>query len=260
LAAHPFWVARGSGLLSDDQRRISAAAHVRIFGDTWVVDQREPAAPLDAYSLNEREPTALEWLIFGGTEPTRSIGGLPDPWLTWEWRTHLGQRADLPAGEPITIDQMRIAHNMAVDRGDTAAAQGWRARIEAQLDRSVGAPFDQALRLVGVRVTQGVQPRVESWFECGAPIPSEAFFQVRSTVERRASWSLIPPDLTDREMAWPASLPTRLWRAHWLYVAEAVLNHRIGVERYWGYWTSRDVGSTPRRMDGQAETTLAILP
>ena len=111
----------------DEERRIAAAGHVRIYGDTWVVDKREPPAPLDAYSLNEREPNVFEWLFLDGTEPHRSVGASPDPWLTWEWRTHLGQSASLPTGEPATLDQMRIAHTVAVASGDQAAAARWRS-------------------------------------------------------------------------------------------------------------------------------------
>ena len=47
----------------DEQRRIAAAAHVRIYGDIWVVDQREGPSPVDAFSLNEREPNPFEWLL-----------------------------------------------------------------------------------------------------------------------------------------------------------------------------------------------------
>ncbi len=57
---HPFWIARGSsGISSDDQKKIAAAAHVRIYDDTWIVDQREPAAPVDAFRVAEREPNLL---------------------------------------------------------------------------------------------------------------------------------------------------------------------------------------------------------
>src|SRR5208282_1354490 len=154
----------GSGMSADEQKRFVAQAHVRIYGDTWIVDQREAPAPLDAYSLNEREPNVFEWLVYGGTEPTRSIGSKPDPWLTWEWRTHLGQDAMAPTGEPRTPNELRIAHNVAIARGDEADAARWRARIEALLDRSVRSSFNPGVDLLGVRKPGGVEPKVESWF------------------------------------------------------------------------------------------------
>ena len=261
VAGHPFWTARASGLTGDEQRKIAASAHVRIYGDAWVVDQREPAAPVDAYSLNEREPNALEWLFYGGTEPMRSIGPTPDPWLTWEWRTHLGQPAVVPTGTPQTLDEMRIAHNVAVASGDQAGAGRWLQALEQPLDRTPATSFTSGLRLLGVRVTGGAQPRVESWFEVGGDAPlGDATFDVRSTVEAQDPLSLIPPDPTDREMAYPPRIPTKLWRPGFVYMTDAVLNHRIGKERYWGHWKTRDGGPAPRRVDNQPQTTLVTLP
>ncbi len=69
----PFWVARASGLSGDEQRRIAASAHLRTYGDVWIVDQREPVAPLDAYAVEEREPNAFEWLFYGGTDAAIAI-------------------------------------------------------------------------------------------------------------------------------------------------------------------------------------------
>jgi hypothetical protein len=257
IDTHPFWIARASGLTSQEQTSIPRIAHVKIYGDMWIADQREAPAPLDAYSLHEREPRFFEWLLYGGTEPVRSVGLNPDPWLTWDWRTHLGQAAPVPAGTPTTLDELRIAHNVAVDGGNMGAAEGWRERIERELDRTVETRFTGGMHLIGVRVTHGVKPRVEAWFECTETLPGDASFRVRSVIQARARFSLIPPDELDREIAWPPSLPAKLWRVGFLYKTEAVLNHRIGRELYWGYW---DGTPAPRRLDGQARTTLAVLP
>jgi hypothetical protein len=260
VATHPFWIGRGTGLSSDEERKIVANAHVRIYGDTWIVDQREPAAPLDAFSFNEREPNFFEWIFTNATEPVRTLRPTPDAWLTWEWRTHLGQAAPFPEGEPRTLDEMRIAHNVAVERGDTAAAQRWRAQIEAKLDPTVQARYEPGLRLIGIRQTGGVQPRLESWFECGAPLQGDATFNVNAVVEARSRWSLIPPDGNAREMAWPPSLPTGLWRKGFLYNTEVVLNHLIGRERYSGYWAARYGARAPQRIGGPAILPLVVLP
>jgi hypothetical protein len=259
-ASHPFWIARASGMLTDEQRRLVAGAHVRVYGDTWLVDQREPSGPLDAYSLNEREPNPFQWLLFDPTEVHRTVVPTPDPWLTWEWRTHFGQNAAAPSGEPQTLDQMRIAHNVAVARGNAGEAQHWRERVEAQLDRTVTARYDTGLSLIGVRVPGGVEPRVEAWFEVSTAFAGDDYFAVKSSVERRAKLSLIPADTTDREMSWPEPLPTKLWKPHFIYVTTAVLNHRIGVEHYAGRWVPRDGSPFPHRADGRPDTLLTIAP
>ncbi len=257
--SRPFWVVRPSAIGADEQRRIANLAHVRVYGDVWVVDQRDRPAPVDAYSMNEREPNPFEWLVFGGTEPVRRAGDAPDRWRTWEWRTHLGQPASPPAGKPGTLDEERVAYNVAVAAGDEAGAARIREHIEGQLNRSTAATFAGGVRLIGTRVTGGVRPRVESWFECTEPM-GDATFAVRSKVEERGAFSLIPPDPIDREMAFAPSLPTKLWKPRFLYMTDAVLNHRIGRERYTGRWQTRDGSPPPRRADGQAETTLTVLP
>jgi hypothetical protein len=258
-ASHPFWIARASGLSSDEQRAIAAQSHVRVYGDIWLVDQREAPAPIDAYSLGEREPNPLQWLLFDPTEPHRNVAGRPDPWLTWEWRTHLGLDTPLPSAIPRDVDELRIAHNAAVLRGDAAGAEAWREKIEAQIDRRITARFDTGLELIGVRVLGGVEPRIESWFVVGTAFGGDALFDVRSAVERRSAFSLLPPDPVERTMAWPEPLPTKLWKAGFMYKTTAVLNHRIGVERYSGRWVARDGSAPPRRRDNRPDTVLATV-
>ncbi len=253
---HMFWVGRGSGIRSSDVQKFASGSHVRVYGDIWVVDQRERAAPLDAYSMNEREPNPFEWLWTNPTERVRRVGSHPDVWLTWEWRLHVGQDAPPPVGDPRTLDEIRIAHNAAVARDDTAAAERFRERIDAQLDRQVVARFGDSLRLIGVRVIEGAEPRVESWFEVTAPLAGDATLAVRSTIVEQARWSLIPVDKVDRQMFSISSIPTKLWRRGFLYKVETDLNHRIGREQYFATWVSLDGTPPPRRSDGKAETLL----
>jgi len=260
VMTHPYWIGLGSGLFAEDQKKIAAAAHVRIYGDAWVVDQRDPQGPVDAYSMDEREPGFLEWLLLdGGTEPHREPGTVPDPWLTWEWRVHLGQEANPPSGEPRTLDEMRIAHNVAVARGEEARAEHWREAIDAGIDRSVTARYDEWVKLIGVRLIDGTQPRIETWFEVTEAPTGDAQFSVRSTVLAKARWSLIPKSTQDRDMALPPSLPTKLWKKGFIYRTETVMNHRIGIEQYLGRWSTRDGSPPPRRLDGRPETPLATI-
>jgi hypothetical protein len=61
-------------------------------------------------------------------------------------------------------------------------------------------------------------------------------------------------------MAYPPRIPTKLWRPGFVYMTDAVLNHRIGKERYWAHWRMRDGSPAPRRVDNQPQTTLVTLP
>ncbi|HLK36045.1 MAG TPA: glycosyltransferase family 39 protein [Polyangiaceae bacterium] len=259
VSTHPFWIGRASGLTASEQRKVAASAPVQAYGDTWVVDQRFAAAPLQAYAVQEREPGPLQWLLSNATEPVRTVGTAPDSWLTWELRTHLGQPADPPSAQPVTLDQMRIAYNVAMERGDQAAASAWFSRIMPQLNRDVETTFTGGVRLVGVRLIGGVEPRVEAWFECTAPM-SDAGFDVRAHVEERNKLSLVGADATDRDVGAGMLLPTKLWRPTFLYSTTRVLNHRIGRERFSGMWGSRDGVAAPRRVDGKLDTTLVEVP
>ena len=250
---HPFWFARASALGSAEELRVAAKAHVRAYGDIWLVDQRDAQAPLDAWTFEEREPNFFQWLAYGGWEPVRPLGGI-DTLRTWEWRVHLGQPATLPPdGLGTTLDDLRIQHNAAVYAGASARAAAIEGKIEAQLDRGASTTFEQGVRLLGVRLTHGVQPTAEAWFLAAGPLTNDVTFHVRSTIVGRAKFSLIPVDPTDREMAFPPRLPTKLWRAGFIYMIPVVLNHRIGVERYWGAWGGL------RRLDGEPQTNLVLL-
>jgi hypothetical protein len=125
----------------------------------------------------------------------------------------LEQPAPEPEGQPADLEQTRIAHNLALARGDQPLAEKWREKIDPQLDRTVTAKYDTGLQLIGVRVLGGVEPRIESWFYVGGAFAGDATFDVRSSIERRATLSLIAPDPVDRAMAWPDPLPTKLWKA-----------------------------------------------
>ena len=259
VATHPFWMARSHYMTSAEAQRFASTAHVRVYDDTWVVDQREAPAPLDAFSMNEHPPNPFQWLFVSGTEPARNPGTTPDPWLTWELREHLGQPASLPTTAPSTLDEIRIAHNMAISRGDEAEAARWRKLIDDALDHSVAAQFDRGANLLGVRVTGGVEPKLETYFECTGPM-RDAAFNVRSSIEKKETFSLIPPDPTDREMAQGPLIPTKLWKRGMIYETFAILNHRIGVEKYKGYWAPRDAIPVPHRVDGQPMSPLATIP
>ncbi|HEX7600065.1 MAG TPA: hypothetical protein VF316_00600, partial [Polyangiaceae bacterium] len=255
----PFWVGRGSGMGADEMKKLVSSHRVRFYGDVLYVERDGDApAPVEAYSLNEREPGPLEWFFAYNTEPVRSIGPEPDPFLTWEWRTHLGQPTVLPAAEPQTLDEKRIAYNVSISVGDAARAEKLREQIEAELDRTRSARFTGNHALIGVRITKGVQPRVEAWFEAGGPTPGDTTFSVHSIVDKPLRLSLIPPNPVERDMAFPPSLSTKLWKKGFLYHIDTELKHRIGEERYVGLFLARDAAAAPV-LQGASRLDLAVL-
>jgi hypothetical protein len=275
-STHPIWFARPSVLSAQDIVRIAAKAHVRAYGDAWVVDQREGPGPIDAWPVWESRPRGLDWLLFGGWEPLRKVAseGPPSPLQTWEWRVHLGQPTDAPSlskeerpagGGSISLadalDVDRTLHNAAVSAGELAQAEALSQHILSQLDRTMGAQFEQGLRLVGVRRADDVQPRLEVWLQAGGPLSAQAQLTVRSAIDAPSRWSLVPASGTEQDLGvLPPKISTRLWRSGFLYRIIVVLNHRIGRERYWAFWSSLDGGAAPQRVDGQPFTVLAVVP
>jgi hypothetical protein len=233
--------------------------HVQIYdNEIWVVDRREPQAPLDAYAFEEREPSWWEWYFISGVEPMRTY--VRDAYATWEWRTHLGQTAAPPDSPPRTWEQKRIAHNIAVASGDTAKAAQIRAELESTLTRDPATGFSQGLSLLGYHRIGGTEPRMVLLFEASQEeMTSDVTFEVRAVVERRKPLSLVPPDPVVRQVSLPQPMSTRLYRPRFLYSHTIVLRQRLGVERFWGYFQTRGGGSAPTRLDGRLETPLATL-
>jgi hypothetical protein len=134
-----------------------------------------------------------------------------------------------------------------------------REQIVAELDRTVEAHFTGEHELIGVRVTHGAKPMIEVWFEAGGPTLGDTTFAIHSVVERAARMSFIPIDPMERDMAYPPPLPTKLWKRGYIYSVSAELNHRIGQERYFGYFASHDGQTSPTPKHG-AHVDLAVVP
>jgi 4-amino-4-deoxy-L-arabinose transferase-like glycosyltransferase len=217
-------------LLSDaDQQRLASEHHVRAVGPVWIVTRGDPPGPLDAYSIVEREPRWLEGYLRFGTEPVRSI--VPDPYATWELRTHFAQPAEPPRGEPTTLEERRIAHNVAQALGDTARA----AALAAEIGGALAGPrttFEDGTELVGCRYQPGVQPLLTLVLRAPGPIPGDVELRVRSRVVERAPWSTTMADPAVREVALPLGLSPKRWRAGWLYSHAVVIRKRPGTEAF----------------------------
>lgn len=253
---NPIYFARASTLSPDDQKRLANDFYVEAYDDIWVVHLQKPPAPLQGFTLEEREPSLWERYLLSGVEPVRAV--TPDPFVTWEWRTHLEQPAELPDMAPTTLEQKRIAHNVALFQGDTARAEELRAEIEAVLSKDASTTFTNGLALLGTRKIEGVKPRLEIWFQPTAPIRGEPTFNVNSLVEGKKRFSFIPPDPVQRNVAYPTSISPSAWLPGALYKQTIVLRQRIGEERFFGFFTARR-GPLPTRTDGKPHTDLIVL-
>lgn len=254
----PYWIGRASLMDLAGRKRVMGGYYVQTFGDVWVVETRRAPAPLDAWTFEEREPGFFEWYFSAHVEPVTRL--VQDPLATWELRLHYGQEAPRPApSAPRSLEDVRVLHNLAVDGGDAAEVGRLRAQIDAALDRSTAAEFTQGVRMIGSRVTPGVQPRVQAWFEAQGPTEADALFDVRSRVIHPKRWSWMPQDPSERNCAYPPVIPTATWRRGFLYVIEFALFKRFGDEVFSGAFTPRTSGPVPQRKDGQSRTTVALV-
>lgn len=246
--AYTFFIARASRLSGSDLVQLANDWHLEIYGDLVVADLRRAAGPLEAFTFREHEPNPLEWYFLGGTEPVVKLAY--DPFATWEWRTHLGQPADAPTMEPVTLDELRIAHNIAIEAHDAGRAAALRAKIDALIGHDVTARFSQGVSLIGERHIGGVMPREEMWFHAEGPTKGEAEVSVAARMDAADRWSFIAPDPLIRPLSQAMPMPTHLWRQGYLYSQQVVLYHRIGVETFAIGWVSRDGAPAPTRTDG----------
>ncbi len=180
------WLADTRFLAADAQGGVARDYHVTAVGPFWKVVESEPAAPLDAYSFVEREPSWWEWYFVSGTEPHRDV--VPDPWLTWELRTHLGQPAEPPGAAPVTLEQRRIAHNIAVAAGDMPRAAALLADIERELS-PVHAAYEDGTEIVGTTFHGDARPLLTILVKAGGPAAADVQLSVRSKVTAPAAWS-----------------------------------------------------------------------
>jgi Dolichyl-phosphate-mannose-protein mannosyltransferase len=232
-------------------RQAASHYHVHAVGYLWVFDRAERQAPLDGYALDEREPSLWERWWLGPTEPVRSIH--PNAWTTWEWRTLLGQAAVVPQTAPVTTDELRIAYNAAVERGDAAGAARLRAALAARFNMRLGAQFEGGTSLIGGIHRTGARRSFTLFFVAGT-IAGDARFTVHAKVKAPPRFSALPAAPEDLEIAGSPTWPTSLWHRGHIYSLEAVYRKRPGSELIDGGWWPG-----PRRTDAAAPVDIAHL-
>jgi hypothetical protein len=247
---------------ASELRTLAARYPVTVVGPMWNVTRTRPFAPLVALDYEERLPQGLERLTLG-TDWIRRIGDAEDPWATWEWRAHFFQTSpSVPQGEPRGFDQTRIAHNIAVARGETARAAELLERLVSQMTSRRSYDYTRDVHLLGVRVEEG--PPVTAtllWLAGPSFSPFEGEYLVRSRV---AKGPLLWPTVYDgqeKESAPPATPPLALWRPGFAYVQRFVVQRRFGKERFIGVFSPLVEGTTmPALGEGAPRPVLFELP
>lgn len=213
-----------------DQERLAANHHVVALGPYWYSHRGAPHAPIDAFAFVESEPKFFTWYFVDGTEPVRTI--VADPYLTWELRTHFAQPAEQPAEAPATFEEQRIAHNMAVARGDVEEAAALERRLELRGPRQ-SLP---GVELLGIRYER---PLLTLAFRASGNIEGRP--AIKSQVIRAPFASTTMADPTIRDVAPPLAIPPSRWREGFIYSQRIAIRKRPGRERFTLVWGSSAV-------------------
>jgi hypothetical protein len=169
-----------------------------------------------------------------GTEPVRSVA--QDAFATWELRVHFGQPAVAPREAPATLEQKRIAYDIALDAGDGPGTAARRLELLQAL--TPPAPGTLTLgtgtKILGTTRARGVLPSVTVWLQAPAAVdPPGTRLTVWSQVQARAPLSAIMADPVVREVGAPTAIAPQRWKPGWVYADRVPLRKRPGTERFW---------------------------
>ena len=230
--------------------------HVEAAGPYWRMNRNEPFAPLTGYSIVESEPSFFARYFISGTEPERTI--LPSEFVTWEERVHFDQPADAPRSEPVTFDERRIAHNVAVAAGDAPRAAKIRAELVAELG-SAHAVYEGGAEIVAAGYRDGASPALTVLVLAAGPMAADPTLAVRSKVLAGAALSTTMPDPVEREVGPPLSIAARRFRPGYLYSDVVPIRKRPGTEVFRAAFVARPSGALVRRLDGSGWIDLLTL-
>jgi hypothetical protein len=232
-----------------DQLKLFADYHVVAVGQFAMADRAAPPGPAEGYVFDTREPTAFEWYFVDGVDPVRTVR--PDPWSTWELRETFGQQPNpAPEGPPQTLEEIRVAHNVALAAGDPARAADLQKQLVGQLEATT-AKFTDGTLLLGQRFTRGVAPVLDLYFEASGPAAADDIqFDIKSVIERAPVVSLVGPDDKVKAVGMPLVTPPRLWKAGFIYADHTEIRHRPGREVYTGFFIGGSDQNRPRPVDG----------
>jgi hypothetical protein len=227
-----------------DLKQAVGIYRVHAIGQYWVIDRREQPAPLEGYRFDEHEPSLLQSFLQGQTEPVRTV--VADPWVTWQWRTLLGQQpAVAPAGTSQTLEQLAIAHNVAVAAGDGPGAARARSAVEASLTRHMAVKFSGGTELRGAYQHRGAERSLTFLFIAGDLGGAHAKFGVTAHVAKPPIFSTLPADNLDVALAYPPVVPTELWRPGHMYLVKVPYRKRPGTEHLTGSFVRLDDHPAP---------------
>lgn len=217
-------------------------------GPFLAVDRAAPKGGFEAFSVERREPAGFERYWVSSSHALRRV--VPDPYLGWELRDRFGLSPnDPPAAPPATFEERRIAHNIAVSRGDQAAAERWLGELLSGADRSQRSLQSDGDELLATRLERGASLVFSVYFRAAGPDPTEPELVMHSVVEAAPGGSLVPKDEAIQDVGMPFAIPASGWKPGYVYSSVTEIIRRIGRERWVaGFGSPRDTRNPARRL------------
>jgi len=249
-----YYVADQRFMDATEQEALAAQFALTAIGPYLAVDREQARGPLAAFAVQRDEPAALQSYWLSGTHALREI--VPDPYLGWEMRDRFGLTPnDPPSVPPANFEQMRVAHNIAVARGDVPAAERWLAQLLAGCDRSHATAFSDGDALLGTRFERGASLVLSVYFRASGPDPGEPELVMHSALDSAPRGSLVPRDTAVAEVGMPFAIPTSRWKPGYVYASVTEVIRRIGSERWYGAFRP----ARARSPDSSAELEIVRL-
>ena len=214
-----------------DLENIAKTYGVQSVGDFWRVDRAQKGPDLKALKYDEHEPNVLEWMFISGTDLVRKISRDEDPFRTWQLRDAFNLPATAPSVQPVSIDDLRIAHNVAVRAGDTARAKEIFARVAGRVGTPRAIKYSGGVELQGVEVHDGPAIVLTLYWSTDDTFkPKDVTYQLKCKLLRPPP--LWPTQIAffDQDMAPTPLVRPAVWKAGSLYTQRFIVMHRIGVE------------------------------
>jgi 4-amino-4-deoxy-L-arabinose transferase-like glycosyltransferase len=244
-----------------DHTTMAGQFHLTVVSSFVFVDRMGPSGPADGYVLDARAPTALEWCFVSAASPVLTVRA--DPWYTWELREQFGQTPNPPPeASPITPNELRVAHNVALAAGDQGRADSYEEKLVEQLLIYPAVTFTDGTRLLGERFLRGAERTLEVYFSAAGPTTDDVEFEIQSSVQKRPLFSLVAADDKVRVLGQPPAIPPKLWRRGFIYVSRSQIDARSGREAFVGSFVSAvgpDRGRGPKPRDGSGKIRLLTL-
>lgn len=239
-------------------QKIAKTKSVQVVGPYWIEDRTAAVAPLEAYVFEVRDPTFFE--SYFRLPGELAVAVQKDDWYGWELRDHFDQTPNpVPEGPLLTREQRRIAHNAALQTGNTATADKLEGELLKDLDRSAATAYNDGAALLGQIYDPGKPGRLTLYFKAPGPLPGGLEYRIREVMERAPRGTFVPADPIERHLDAGFSIPPAVWKSRYIYAMTVEIHPRPGRLRYYGYWHARGGGPLPVPTNGPAQRTLLVL-